>query len=80
MSPTFLTHFLLHFLKRVPGQMVTNYGGQREYNLKNIKTEKNLIYGYWLYFIVDVVTEIELADEIWIIVGRMSLEIRSLPW
>ena len=25
MAPTFSTHFLLHFLKLIPGQMVTNY-------------------------------------------------------
>ena len=38
MPLTFLTHILLHFLKSMPGQMMTNYGGRREYyqHLKKI--------------------------------------------
>ena len=33
MTSTFSTHFLLHFLKSVPNQFVTNFGGRRDYLL-----------------------------------------------
>ena len=41
MPLTISTHFLLHFLKLVPDQMVTNYRGQGEYHLRRSDRHPN---------------------------------------
>ena len=49
MPLTFSTHFLLHFLKPVPGQMVTNHGGRREYIIGKLNHDAYQIFSKSVY-------------------------------